>query len=51
MWHAWGRKEMCIILSGKPEGDGMMTLVINKQDNTGHTEFGWLKRGTGGGLL
>jgi hypothetical protein len=32
MWHTWGRKEMRIILSGKPEGDGRVTLnwVIKK---------------------
>jgi len=53
MWHAWGRKEMHIVLSGKPEGDGRITLnwIIRKEDNTGHNGFRWLKIGTGGGLL
>ena len=52
MWHAWGRKEMCIVLSGKPEGNGTVTLkwVINKQDNTVQTRFWWLEKGTSGGL-
>jgi hypothetical protein len=45
--------EMCIVLSGKPEGDGRITLkwVINKQDNTVQTGFWWLKIRTSGGLL
>jgi hypothetical protein len=53
MWYAWGRKEMCIVLSGKPDGDGRITLiwVMRKQDNTGQTGFRWLKIGTGCGLL
>jgi hypothetical protein len=53
MWQAWGRKEMHIVLSGKPEGDGKVTLnsVINEQDETGHTGFWWLKIGLSGGLL
>jgi hypothetical protein len=53
MWHAWGRKEMRIVLSGKPEGDGKITLnwVINKQNDTGHIGFWQLKIGPSGGLL
>lgn len=52
-WHAWGRKEMHIVMSGKPVGDARITLnsVINKQGNTGHPGFWWLKIGLSGGLL
>jgi len=52
MWHAWGRKEICIVLSEKPEGDERVTLkwVVNKQDNTVWIRFWWLEKGTSGGL-
>jgi len=48
-----GRKEMCIVLSGKPEGHGRITVnwVIRKEDNTGQNEFRWLKIQNSGGLL
>jgi hypothetical protein len=44
---------MRIVLTGKPEGEGRISLnwVINKQANTGQTGFWWLKMGTGGGFL